>query len=53
MKKNNNKQQQEKARVLSAVNKMMADKKAWLKCIDERKPLSTLEEKGVVLSKLG
>lgn len=47
-----NKKKAQKERVLSAVSKMIADKNVWLDCVQQGKPLSSLNEKGVVLSKL-
>ena len=47
------KKKAQKERVLSAIEKMVSDKNAWLDCIQQGKPLSSLEGKGVVLSKLG
>ncbi|BBL00455.1 hypothetical protein A3BBH6_06910 [Alistipes onderdonkii subsp. vulgaris] len=47
-----NKKKAQKEQVLAAVNKAIADKNAWLNCVRQGKPLSSLKEQGVVLSKL-
>jgi hypothetical protein len=38
-------------RALAAVDKMIADKRAVLDCVQQGKPLSTLKEKGIVIVK--
>lgn len=40
-------------KVKSAAIKMLADKAAWMECVRQNKPLSTLKEKDIILLKLG
>lgn len=47
-----NKKKAQKEQILSAVSKVIADKNAWLDCVQQGKPLSSLKKQGVVLSKL-
>jgi hypothetical protein len=48
-----NRKKAQKEKVFAAIEKMIADKRAVLDCVEQGKPLSTLTDKGVVLSKLG
>lgn len=47
-----NRKKAQKEKVLFAVSKMIADKNAWLTCVQQGKSLSSLKGQDVVLSKL-
>lgn len=42
-----------KEEAIAAAKKMLSDKQEWLDCVRNNRPLSTLKDKGIVLSKLG
>ncbi len=51
--KNSTTNNHSKTSVVAAVKKIIADKTEWIDCVRENKPLSSLKEKGIILSKLG
>lgn len=38
--------------LLAATKKMLADKEAWINCVQKKEPLTTLEDRGMKLMKV-